>query len=489
MKSLVCFFGMFHLVAAIPAATFTVLNTNDLGPGSFRQAILDSDGTAATNTISFNIPGSGLRVIRMLSALPRITRSVTIDGFTQPGASAKTLSNGNDANWLIELDGSLVTVNQAGLDLGTAATVRGLRISNFQRQGIYVSGDNCIVAGCFIYSNGEGIQLEETENTMIGGTVPGDRNVISGNSQAGITFDDGARFNQVAGNFIGTDVSGTGNLGNQGPGIHVVGHVSDIRIGGTNTGEGNVIAFNNSDGVQIDFFLSQNNSIRGNRISSNRRLGIDLIGLPPPPGVTTNDLGDGDFGANLFQNFPLITNAVITSTTTTIQGWLNSQSNTQYTLDFYGNTEGDISGHGEGERYLGSASVTTDENGNGTFDVTLPFPLGDFYVTATATDPLGNTSEFSPSWPQPLRLEFTELFGEGRELILSNVDGSAISSERLSGLGVLAGTNLSPQSVWEPIPNSLELTNGLVRVLDLELTNGIRFFRNIEQRAPVPPQP
>src|SRR5262245_52746447 len=83
------------------AATFTVVNTNDAGAGSLRQAILDSNGTAATNSIGFNIAGSGVRAIKLLSALPAVTRAVTINGFTQPGASANTLSTGNNASVLI----------------------------------------------------------------------------------------------------------------------------------------------------------------------------------------------------------------------------------------------------------------------------------------------------------------------------------------------------------------------------------------------------
>ncbi len=469
-------FSLCQLAEARPT-TNTVVNTNDSGPGSLRQALLDADQDAATNIIVFNIPGNGLKIIRPLSRLS-ISEPAIIDGFTQPGASPNTVANGNNANWLIELDGSFLDNFSTGLGLGRNVVLRGLRISNSPGHGVHVH-ENCVVKGCFIYNNQfDGIHFDDdAENVLIGGVTPADRNIISGNLGHGITFDGGIA-HRVLGNWIGTDLTGTGNFGNQGWGVLI--QFTSSHIGGTNAGEANVIAFNHSGGVHV---LSSENSIRGNKIFSNGGLGIDLF----PSGVSVNDIGDSDVGANQLQNFPLITNVIIGSITTAIQGWLNSQSNTQYALDFYGNNEGDISGHGEGARYLGSASITTDGTGNGTFDVTLPFSLGDFYVTATATDPLGNTSEFSPSWPQPLSLGFTKLFSEGYELILRNVDGSPIVSERLSGIGVLAATNLSPQSVWEPIPNSLELTNGEVRVLGLELTNSIRFFRGVEQRVPVPP--
>jgi hypothetical protein len=478
MRSLICKLAVLCPALIASAATFTVVNTNDSGAGSLRQAILDSNGTAATNMIAFNIPGTGLQLIKLLSALPEVIRPVTIDGFTQPGASANTLANGNNANWLIELDGMMTGANSLGLRLGaTDSSVRGLRIANFQRQGIYISGDNCVVAGCFIYSNRfGGIQLEEAEQSVVGGTARSDRNVISGNSSAGIIFDDGATFNQVSGNFIGTNPSGTGSLGNQGWGIYLTGHTSDARIGGTNAAEGNVIAFNSSGGVQVEFFLASNISIRGNRIFSNGGLGIDL-GFPP--GVSTNDLGDADFGANQLQNFPLITNAAINAVSTAVQGRLNSLPNTRYVLDLYASAGCDPSGYGEGQFYLGQSSVTTDSNGNANFELIVPTTTEGDSFTVTATDPSGNTSEFSPCRSKPLRLELA-VRGERLELILRTVDGSPIADERIPDLRVLSTTNLSLQNGWTTIPNSLELTNGVVRVQGLDLTNDLRFFRSVE---------
>jgi hypothetical protein len=123
MKMLSTIFISILSVLTVSAATFTVMNTNDSGVGSFRQAILDSNTNAATNTITFSIPETGLRVIKLLSGLPLIVQPVTIDGFTQPGATENTLSNGNNANWIIELDGTAAGSNRNGLDLlpGTSA--------------------------------------------------------------------------------------------------------------------------------------------------------------------------------------------------------------------------------------------------------------------------------------------------------------------------------------------------------------------------------
>src|SRR5438105_1177721 len=83
------------------AATFTVINTADSGAGSLRQAITDANGTAGADMIAFNIPGAGVHTITPLTTLPPITHPVTIDGETQPGASANTLANGDNAVLLI----------------------------------------------------------------------------------------------------------------------------------------------------------------------------------------------------------------------------------------------------------------------------------------------------------------------------------------------------------------------------------------------------
>src|SRR5262249_56440444 len=136
----------------------------------------------------------------------------------------------------------------------------------------------------------------------------------------------------------------------------------------------------------------------GNRIQRNSipdptgvsGLGIDL----GADGVTLNDPGDTDSGANNLQNFPELKAALALLTKTRVSGKLKTQlANSTYTLDFYASPKADPSGYGEGQRWLGSATVVTDSLGNATFTVDLPgltFPPD--VVTATATDPAGNTS-------------------------------------------------------------------------------------------------
>ena len=86
----------------------TVTTTNDSGAGSLRQAILNANADTSTNAVSirFNIPGAGVRTLAPFAALPALTRPVTLDGYTQPGASANTRATGSDAVLLIELSGT-----------------------------------------------------------------------------------------------------------------------------------------------------------------------------------------------------------------------------------------------------------------------------------------------------------------------------------------------------------------------------------------------
>ena len=174
-------------------------------------------------------------------------------------------------------------------------------------------------------------------------------------------------------------------------------------IGGTQSADRNVIAFNGGDGVQVSSTAGIANTIRGNSIFSNgttaSHLGIDLGG----DGVTPNDPQDGDSGPNGLQNTPIITSALVTGSTKTIKGTLNSVAGAIYEIDFYANASCDTSGNGEGQTYLGSMTTdTTDANGDVSFtfhpDATHApgMTVGKVITaTATATAPFADTSEFS----------------------------------------------------------------------------------------------
>jgi hypothetical protein len=282
--------------------------------------------------------------------------------------------------------------------------------------GVLISGLSTgnILQGNFIGTNGtgtaalgnaRGVIIDAATNNLIGGTTAGARNVISGNSQGSAVVIQGpSTGNRVEGNFLGTDVTGAAPLSNKGPAVHFIrspgGAPSNNTIGGTAGGAGNVLAFHDY-GILMD--AGTGNSILGNSIFSNISLGIDLDadGILPSDGVTPNDAGDADTGANNLQNFPVLAAAVTTTAQTAINGTLNSTPNTQFKIEFFHNTACDPSGHGEGEARvfasgLNPITVTTDGSGNISFGLSTSttVPVGRF-ITATATDPNGNTSEFS----------------------------------------------------------------------------------------------
>ena len=137
-------------------------------------------------------------------------------------------------------------------------------------------------------------------NNTVGGTTAAERNVISGNFY-GVFFSDPGG-NKVTGNYIGTDRSGTSPLGNSFYGVYIGG--ANNTVGGTEAGARNVISANGLDGVVIAD--GTNNRILSNSIFSNGRLGIDLDG---DGAATPNDAGDADTGPNNLQNKPILSSA------------------------------------------------------------------------------------------------------------------------------------------------------------------------------------
>ncbi|HEX7313869.1 MAG TPA: carboxypeptidase regulatory-like domain-containing protein [Pyrinomonadaceae bacterium] len=391
-------------------AAFVVTNTNDAGAGSLRQAILDANANAGVDTITFNIPGAGVHTITPLSPLPAITDTVTIDGFTQPGAVANSIGIGNNAVLLVELDGSSAGAGANGLEInGNTVNVSGLVINRFVGHGILFNGNaEGRVTGCFIGTNatgtaalgnaGHGVAVIDSNSNAIGGPLSDESNIIAGNGGDGVHLGDAAVFligelTAIQGNRIGVGANGSA-LPNAGNGVYIFGN--NNPVGGENAGEGNVIANNGGDGVEINSGL--NNPVRGNSIHANAGLGIELHQDGPPDGtVTPNDAGDGDTGANNLQNFPVIDSATSTSNGTNVAGTIDSSPASNFRIDFYSSPSCDPSGNGEGQTYLGSANVNTADDGHGTFNVgLLALTTIGHVVTATATGESPNTSEFSP---------------------------------------------------------------------------------------------
>jgi hypothetical protein len=197
--------------------------------------------------------------------------------------------------------------------------------------------------------------------------------------------------NNVVDNYIGTKKDGSGSLPNGFDGVSIAGGASNNTIGGATPASANTIAFNQGIGVSV----SDNgvgNRVLFNSIFSNANVGIDLN----RDGVSINDTGDADPGANTLQNFPVVTSAKLVSGATTIKGKLNSVPNQSFTIQFFASPEADVSGFGEGKIFLGKKVVTTDARASASFTFKPARKVGaGKVITATATDPNGNTSEFS----------------------------------------------------------------------------------------------
>jgi hypothetical protein len=268
-----------------------------------------------------------------------------------------------------------------------------ITFSSVMMQGNRIGTD---LAGTLDLGNGQyGVELtrggsppQPPVQITIGGATPAARNIISGNHGAGLRISYNGGSATVQGNYIGTQGDGQSPLGNAWHGILAQ---DAATIGGTGAGEGNVIAFNGGAGISM---VAQGTigsvPVLGNSIFANSGLGIDLNG----DGVTMNTPGGPHTGPNNLQNFPVLTSVTNSGGTTTIQGTLNSVASTQFRIEFFAGAAADPSGFGQGQTFLGFANATTDGSGNASFTFMTPTPVGTIF-TATATDPGGNSSEFS----------------------------------------------------------------------------------------------
>jgi CSLREA domain-containing protein len=330
------------LAAGARAATIKVDTTaDDLTPNdgtvSLREAITAIDagnnlgdpdlinhttGTFGMNdTIDFNILG-GLQPRQTIlvgstgnGALPALDKSITINGYTEPGASRNTLAHGDNAKILIALDGANAGANADGVlvsSTGADSTITGLDVFDFSSSEIGLQGGSNTVAGNDVGYDSTGaptrsplgIHVSASSNNIIGGTSPGARNLISGNLESGVaivgTTSSGATGNLVEGNFIGTDPSGLHPAPNAfySPnttlGAVLIAGGEFNSIGGIKPGDGNVISGNGA-GVNLTDGAQQN-TVQGNLIGvaadgktalGNRTYGIRVgsdDNLAPPNG-------------------------------------------------------------------------------------------------------------------------------------------------------------------------------------------------------------
>jgi len=310
------------------ADTFVVTNTANAGTGSLRQAILDANAKQVTggticapHTITFNIPGAGPHTIQPLSLLPRFNIPISVDGYSQPGSSQNTLSQGSNAVIAIELDGSLAGAGDA-LVIGAklpgsplcgagGSAIVGLVINRFAGAAISMGEEVCAptafcpvggvriqgnyigtdVTGTVALGNGSGLGRPAlvfgrgSSYNIVGDQVAVDggptdpqaetRNVISGNASDAIFIGSPvatalSEQHRLRNNYIGLAANGTAPLPNGGRGIAVGINGSAIAI------HDNLISANGGDGVAVLDTPFGGTSVLGNGIGigvSAQRLG------------------------------------------------------------------------------------------------------------------------------------------------------------------------------------------------------------------------
>jgi hypothetical protein len=287
-----------------------VTNTNDSGSGSLRDAITQSNTNNVPTTISFNLGNACPYTISPITALPAMTAPITIDGYSQAGATPNNLSEGNNAALCVILDGTAhslmdgLVVSSAAAD-SVAVTIDGIAFSGFSHGAMTLSGG----AGHTIYGtrvggdvriNGTSVTLDPVANGIIigpgvsgvtiGGDIanPGLVNILGAATGSGVVMDGSngtdvaSHNNQVIGNYIGLGWSTTSsvytNLGNGGAGVVVAGPENSITS--------NHIEFSGGYGVQISGVDASNVQVVGNDIGY----------------VESTDIGSGNHGGVVIEN-------------------------------------------------------------------------------------------------------------------------------------------------------------------------------------------
>ncbi|MFO0953951.1 MAG: right-handed parallel beta-helix repeat-containing protein [Isosphaeraceae bacterium] len=260
------------------STTFTVTNLNDAGPGSLRQAMLDANAAGGHDVIAFAID-SGPQTIAPLSSLPVVTDPVTIDATTQPGYSGSPL---------IAIDGISAGATTGLVVVSGSSTIRGLAVKRFEVGGIglFFVGEN-VVEGNYIGfeldgvtpagNRGQGITILGDGRNRVGTDGDGvndaaERNVIGSNTGNGIFIQGGSSENVIAGNYIGTDASGTLRRANSFDGIFIT-EGSHSNLVGTNgdgvndAAERNVISGHSGANIRLGGGATAN-TIAGNYIGT-----------------------------------------------------------------------------------------------------------------------------------------------------------------------------------------------------------------------------
>lgn len=384
---------------------------------SLREAIIAANNRAGADTITFNVAGT----ITLQGGLPSLNDAA--GGTTIDGAGDIVLDGAN-------LGGSIV-----GLQLSSAENVlSGLTIINFPGHGVGISGATATansVVGCLIGTNGtairgnggHGIEIADlAADNIIGGVDAASRNIISGNDRSGV-YVTGAPNNVITGNYIGLSANGLAAIANNEAGVTLINGATGTAVGGDADGEGNVISANNDSGVVISGATTTGNMVAGNVIGLDAnaagQLGNVEQGIALFDGASGNMIGGtaieagnvigGNAGAAVLVDGPTtIQNTIrfneitgnfsagielsndgnlhLAAPVITGLGSVDGTAVPGSTVDLYASTDG------QGETYL--ATAVADGNGDFTSPVDVEALVG-LFITATATDIAGNTSEFS----------------------------------------------------------------------------------------------
>jgi hypothetical protein len=407
-----------------------VTNTNDAGPGSFRQAIIEANAHFGADSIAFNIPTTdpgydhlkGVWTIKPLTQFPPLIE----DGTVIEGHSQKLFSPGsNPSGPAVELDGSLMAPIDICLLISCSWTfVHELTINRFET-GIVIAGVNHsfnLIYQCYIGVTPDGRSKAPNVNSGILITsaslnfiswpdtaFTSFANVIGGNGGAGIEIRGTAStLNYVGPNCIGTDLSRTADLGNAGDGILINDGASDNAIMNFDAPEYIVIRNNGQAGIHVSGGETLRNLLAAGSITNNGGPGILL-----------------EKGGNSLMAFPIITSAVdnaITATATPLS-----------LVAFYRDPED------EGEEYIGQAYA--DAAGT----VTYYGPLQGPYLTAIAIDTTTGGSKNNTS-------AFSQPFSYQSEILVTNTSDDGPGSYRAAI--IKANSHPGPDIIRFAIPQS-----------------------------------
>jgi hypothetical protein len=396
-------------------------------------------GAANANTIGGTTPGAG-----------NLISGNTVDGIVvfAFGGVRDNLIQGNLIG--TNKDGTAALGNAFGIEIrdgasnntvgGTAVGARNVISGNAEGVVLNSGARGNVLAGNFIGTDASGTAalgntvvgvniLNGASNNTLGGTAPAAGNLISGNRGFGgvLIQSAGTSGNVLAGNFIGTDASGTTPLGNTGSGLVIELGATNNTVGGATAGAGNTVAYNRK-GVVVAGNGTTGNAILGNSVFANLGPGIDL----GDDGVTLNDAA-GHNGPNNFQNFPVLTQVTALGASRTVFGHLNSAPGTTFRIEFFANDTYNPSGYGEGQVYVGFVDATTDAAGLASFTFTYTDDPAHPFLTSTASGPSG-TSEFSGrDLPPSNRVPGAQITDENVPLSLSGAAALSISDPDNNG--------------------------------------------------------